>query len=195
MLVLALMPTLLCSGTLGEVIDVGDVESLLAAAELPSLPTHVNSSEIPRFVLAPSVRSSATRTIVVREGVYELPRSLVLRSGHRITSHPGHEVRIQLAATVPHPVVSMHNVTDVTVSGIMVVGHNHSTEQLQRAMAVEIVGGADVTLYQLTVVGGVRVTGGWRHHVNQSNISNPHGAAGGHCVYFTSAGDALTLAR
>ena len=89
----------------------------------------------------------------------------------------------------------MWHAARVSVSGIQILGHTVSPLLLQRAMAVEIIGGSDIALSRLTVIGGVRVTGGERHTLTRSDVSNPHGSGGGHCVYFSAAGHAMTLTR
>jgi hypothetical protein len=60
-------------------------------------------------------------------------------------------------------------------------------------MAVEVLGGSNHTLDQLTVVGGVVVSGGSAHTITRSKISNPHGASHGNCVYLSKVGDPMSL--
>ena len=99
---------------------------------------------------------------------------------------------LRLAPSAPHPVLAVRNSSGASVTGVRIIGHTAAaSSSLRRAMAVEVLGGADVALERLTVSGGVRVTGGWRHTLTRSDVSNPHGAAGGHCIWFANAGDAM----
>jgi hypothetical protein len=129
--------------------------------------------------------------LVLHGGTYELPASLSLPAGASLRAHPGHVVALQLAPSAPHPVLSIVDADGASVSGVHVLGHT----SLQRTMAVEVVGGDNLTLDSLTVRGGLRVSGGTRHTVTRSDISNAHGAAGGTCVWYHNAGDAMSLAR
>ena len=162
-----------------------DAASLEAAvAELWSL------QQTPALVLAPQ------RVVLLREGEYELRGTLLLPNNTALRAEPGHEVALRLVNTsVPHPVLRVRDASGVTVSGIRVVGHASSSagELPQRSTALEVEGGADVTLERLSVSGGVRLSGGVRHTLTRSVVSNEFGASHGNCVYLTNAGNGMDL--
>ena len=137
-------------------------------------------------------RHQVPAVLLLREGLYELSRTLELPGNTTLRAEPGHEVTLRLGAALPHPVLSVRDASGVTVSGIRIVGHD-SSEPLQRSTALEVEGGSDVTLERLTVTGGVWVSGGERHVLSRSVVSNEFGAAHGNCVYLTNAGDGTSL--
>ncbi len=131
--------------------------------------------------------------VELHEGDYALHAPLSVPAGATLRPRAGHTVTLRLLPSVPHPVLALHDVDNATVAGVHVVGHD-GTEPLQRAMALEVIGGTGNTVDSVVVVGGLKVASGTQHLVTRSDISNPYGVAGGICVYIAAAGDPMTLA-
>lgn len=121
--------------------------------------------------------------LLLGAGEYELQSTLVVGNCSRIASSSATVLRLN--ASIPHPVLAVHQAAGVTIEGITIAGHSHP----QRAAAVEVVGGESVLLHTLKVTGGVAVRGGSGHTLTRSSVSNPHG----NCVYYSKAGDPITL--
>jgi hypothetical protein len=188
MMLLVAMATAAPAAAAAETIRVHDVASLAAAIEATAL----------------TANNGGITELALRSGVYELAGTLELPFSTSLRAERGHDVTLRLAPGASHPVLAVRNASGVSVGSIRILGHDTS-EPLQRATAVVVQDGADVTLERLTVSGGVWVSGGLRHTLTSSVVSNAHGAAHGNCVYLTnaggtsgagvSAGEPVTLAR
>eukprot|EP00035_Acanthoeca_spectabilis_P014127 m.268544 g.268544 ORF g.268544 m.268544 type:complete len:1066 (-) comp16058_c0_seq2:78-3275(-) len=132
--------------------------------------------------------------ISIRAGMYNFNETLFIPRNVHLHPVSNGDVSFRLAPTATHPVVFLHDANNSKLEKIVIVGHNDSTNSAhRRAMAIEIMDGHNTTLTTMTVRGGVRITRGWSHTITRSDITNPYGAAGGHCVYITNAGDPMNL--